>query len=397
MARYRNALGWLAVVCALAWLQAEGLFACLRQAFKPHLVNDDALQQIFPFFQYTGESAFSGDYIARYYLDCYPLGYFGLYASAAKLGIDPATLSRGLPFPLWMLSVACVGLAANRLGGKLSAFAAMALALGSNAFMERMGGGLPRSFGFPIISGTLLGLAYGRVFWCAACVVVGALFYPVAAVISGLSLAGMVLASDVVGSEAAAWSFARRLAVLTGTAVLAGVLLLPTAISSSRYGGVVRPWETREYPEAGSGGRYDRDSRPPFPDFFAALPGPVDATLLSGRPFSEVGQRWREKQRARRKAEGYRQLKYAVLVLGLLGGASLFVRNAAARRVALLAGGTLFGFLGLLLAVPVAAGMGVLVRFALSRYLTSPVYLGRGGIAGGAPPPLVGFEDRDTE
>jgi predicted PurR-regulated permease PerM len=44
---------------------------------------------------------------------------------------------------------------------------------------------------------------------------------------------------------------------------------------------------------------------------------------------------------------------------------------------ALLAGGTLFGFLGLLLAVPSAAAIGVLVRFAISRYLESPVYLGR--------------------
>ena len=44
---------------------------------------------------------------------------------------------------------------------------------------------------------------------------------------------------------------------------------------------------------------------------------------------------------------------------------------------ALLAGGTLFGFLGLLLAVPSAAAIGVLVRFAIARYLDSPVYLGR--------------------
>jgi len=64
---------------------------------------------------------------------------------------------------------------------------------------------------------------------------------------------------------------------------------------------------------------------------------------------------------------------------------------------ALLAGGTLFGFLGLLLAVPVAAGIGVLVRFALSRYLASPVYLGRGGATAGTPPPLVGFDKRETE
>ncbi len=41
---------------------------------------------------------------------------------------------------------------------------------------------------------------------------------------------------------------------------------------------------------------------------------------------------------------------------------------------ALLAAGSLFGFLGVLLAVPVAASIGVLARFALSRYLASPLY-----------------------
>ena len=41
---------------------------------------------------------------------------------------------------------------------------------------------------------------------------------------------------------------------------------------------------------------------------------------------------------------------------------------------ALLAGGTLFGFTGVLLAVPMAAITGVLTRFAISRYLVSPLY-----------------------
>ena len=43
---------------------------------------------------------------------------------------------------------------------------------------------------------------------------------------------------------------------------------------------------------------------------------------------------------------------------------------------ALLAFGTLFGFVGLLLAVPLAAVIGVLVRFAMSRYLDSRLYHG---------------------
>ncbi len=43
---------------------------------------------------------------------------------------------------------------------------------------------------------------------------------------------------------------------------------------------------------------------------------------------------------------------------------------------ALLAGGALVGFVGILLAVPVAAVAGVLVRFALKRYLASSLYEG---------------------
>jgi predicted PurR-regulated permease PerM len=42
----------------------------------------------------------------------------------------------------------------------------------------------------------------------------------------------------------------------------------------------------------------------------------------------------------------------------------------------LLAGGALFGFVGILLAVPMAAVVGVVVRFALARYLTSSLYTG---------------------
>ncbi|MEI9899868.1 MAG: AI-2E family transporter [Hyphomicrobium sp.] len=38
----------------------------------------------------------------------------------------------------------------------------------------------------------------------------------------------------------------------------------------------------------------------------------------------------------------------------------------------------LFGFVGVLVAVPIAAAIGVLVRFALKIYLASPLYSGIG-------------------
>jgi len=45
---------------------------------------------------------------------------------------------------------------------------------------------------------------------------------------------------------------------------------------------------------------------------------------------------------------------------------------------ALFAFGALFGFVGLLIAVPAAAAIAVLVRFAIARYLESPLYKGHG-------------------
>ena len=46
---------------------------------------------------------------------------------------------------------------------------------------------------------------------------------------------------------------------------------------------------------------------------------------------------------------------------------------------ALFAFGYLFGFVGVLLAVPMAAAVGVLTRFAIRQYTSSRLYLGPGG------------------
>ena len=57
--------------------------------------------------------------------------------------------------------------------------------------------------------------------------------------------------------------------------------------------------------------------------------------------------------------------------------------------LAVLAGGALFGFVGVLIAVPAAAAIAVLLRFALERYLESPLYRGPED----ATPPAVGKDE----
>lgn len=48
---------------------------------------------------------------------------------------------------------------------------------------------------------------------------------------------------------------------------------------------------------------------------------------------------------------------------------------------AVLAFGVMFGFVGLLLAVPLAAALGVILRFLLNRYMESPLYSGEAQVA----------------
>jgi predicted PurR-regulated permease PerM len=51
----------------------------------------------------------------------------------------------------------------------------------------------------------------------------------------------------------------------------------------------------------------------------------------------------------------------------------------------LLAFGSLFGFTGLLVAVPASAAIGVVVRYLTSRYTGSELYYGHGKIPAGSP------------
>lgn len=56
---------------------------------------------------------------------------------------------------------------------------------------------------------------------------------------------------------------------------------------------------------------------------------------------------------------------------------------------AVMAGGVLFGFVGMLIALPAAAVINVLLRFAVERYRLSPWYVGQGG-----PEPMIVLDDR---
>jgi predicted PurR-regulated permease PerM len=78
---------------------------------------------------------------------------------------------------------------------------------------------------------------------------------------------------------------------------------------------------------------------------------------------------------------GWQFIEGNILYPKLVGG-SINI-NPVWLMFALLAFGALFGFVGLLLAVPLAAIVGVLVRYGVRKYQSSTLYLGQNGGPGG--------------
>jgi MFS family permease len=277
---------WVLVFGALAFVYGPTLGAHISRGFNPQIFNDDARQQIYPFFRYADSALFPNDYVGDYYLDNLPIGFRALYTISAPL-IDPAISNKIVMYLMLLVTILGLGAAANRLGGKVAAWAAMSLALGASLYIDRMGGGLPRAFGFPILAWALVALSYGRTRWLAALVWLGACFYPVTGVLVGLATAFLLLllpASD--RGDAQGWDLRRRLRFLTIVAGASIVLLLPTIVSSSKYAPAITPDDVAQYPEAGPGGRYAPDSRAPYRSFFDG------ASTAVARGFVGVGKPW---------------------------------------------------------------------------------------------------------
>lgn len=105
--------------------------------------------------------------------------------------------------------------------------------------------------------------------------------------------------------------------------------------------------------------------------------------------------------------QGWPDFWLLVMVLGVIGTGQFLEGNILTPKLvgesiglhpvwlmlALLAFGSLFGFTGLILAVPISAAVGVFVRFGLRNYLASPLYLGHAGQKALSPPPPSNWPD----
>jgi hypothetical protein len=338
----RGNLAAAGVAVALATVYGGPLVEHMARAADPGSFNDDARQQIVPFFTYS--DGIPPDFASTYYLTCMPAGYHALYRAGALVA-DPAALGKVLPYALLVALLAAVAAAAHRIGGGVAAGATIGVVLTTDVFLERMVGGLPRAFGYPLVALAAAALAAGRLRALAAVVVLAVAFYPPVAVPIALALAAVLLVLPRGDrGQGAGWSPGRRIAFLGGTAALAVAVHLPAAVPCAAYGAVIPSTAVAEYPEVGPRGRYVREDRAPFPGFAALALRHARRTLGGGRGPAVAG---------------------ALAALAAAGTLALAPGRASARRLLALALGAVGGYA---IAVPLAPRL-----FVPDRYGAYPV------------------------
>ena len=358
-------MGPLAVVL-VALLFLPGLVGHARYALRDDVLADDARQQAWPIECYARAPQFCDDYPGRFYLDQYPLGYRAI--ARAGLAVLPARQFTEL-LPYFLVAVVAGLLAWGVAGSEGWGMAALTVVMVgmTDEYLARMAGGIPRAFGYPLLALAYAGLLRDRPWMIAAAAVGGALFHPPIGLLAGCLLAthqfALIVVPGLVGSPRRP-SIVRRIALVSGTALVSAVLLVPVIRGGEPYGPVIQRDRLAAFPELGPSGRYTGEDAPLRPHglFEDAVTGAMRAfanrhdilaSILGDRPAATIG--------------GLARLG-ALAVVGL--GTLLALRRHPHAR-------------GLFLAVPISVALYLVAAFTWPRLYQPQRYVGY------AVPPLL--------
>ncbi len=274
--RSQKALTTLILMAALLAIAPSWYFH-VRRSLDPFIFNDDARILIWPFFRGEEPGLFPDDLFLSYYTAGLPEGFRLLYSAVARLGWVRHT-SIVLPYLSVLATLGFAAATAYRMAGTRAALLVAVLILGSDVFIDRAGGGLPRSFAFVLTAAGLYAMVTRRPVWLACLAVLGMAFYPVTAALLGLLLAFLLVLPEAYGgSGAKLW---HRLLLLGLTLLALVALARPIQSRLAAFGPPIRPTELTSFEEAGPGGRLDPEHHPPYPGYFPTAQRHAHRTLV---------------------------------------------------------------------------------------------------------------------
>ena len=257
------------IILSLIAIYWPGIQHHRKIAKNPYFVPYDASQYIPAFFKFEVTDPIPTTYPKEYYLNAVcPL----LYKWSLRVGAqftDVRQFQLAMMYLAYAVFIAVLGRLGWALGGATLSFAVVALTISSWIFIG-LGfiGGAPRMYGYPLMALILYALIVDRPNLLAVVVVLGALLYPIIAVIGGLCLAGWMLLRPLSHNGVVArWGLSRRVTTvaLVGALTFAGIA--PLMLGSEPYGRRIVNSDITIYPEAGPDGNYRLYDQLPYKPF----------------------------------------------------------------------------------------------------------------------------------
>ena len=243
---------WLLLSFAIAIFYSS---LALQEAFNGnYVVQDDARQHIFWMYRYLDADFFPNDLIADYFQSVAPLGYKAVYFIPSLLGIDPVFVSKIIPGVLGLIMTGyCYAFSLELLPIPLAGFIS-ALLLNQNLWsQDGLISGTPKAFILPLLLAFLYYFIRRSLLGMCIAIALFGLFYPSTVFIcSGLLI--IQLWSCQNGSVRLSNKRQDYIFCFVGLLV-AFIVLLPYALSSSEYVPVITVEQARQLPEFYSGGR----------------------------------------------------------------------------------------------------------------------------------------------
>ncbi len=221
---------------------------------NPYALADDARQHVFWMLRFTDPALFANDWIADYYQSVSPIGYIWLYRLAALVGLSPLLLCKLLPPVLIVLTAGITFFTVLELSALPAAgFAASALLTQSVEYTGTVASGTSKAFVYGLMLLFIYAWLRKSLVWSWSAIALQGMFYPQTVLLTaGLLVLGLV------ERRQGRWRLSpdrQRWWLTGGGLIIATLVILYYALSTSQFGPTMTAAEALTMPEFFRGGR----------------------------------------------------------------------------------------------------------------------------------------------
>lgn len=208
------------------------------------IINDDNLQHTIVYNIYKNPELLNTSYSIKYYLDMSPIGYKYIFSISKLLNIEIIVFSKIIAISLYIITLIITFFLGKNFDKDIGGIIMVSLYSISLTFIDKIAGGLPRAFAYPLVALFLLGIFSQNLKITCCSFIASALFYPPLLLnFSIVLLINVMLTYKLNGFKK------QDFFILSITIISSLCFLTPTILKSYYYGGYFAPNEYGILPE----------------------------------------------------------------------------------------------------------------------------------------------------